>query len=105
MISKQEGGPGRGRLLLPGEQGDWAAAHLSPLPPSSSPALYGSSVPAESPFSRAPRLRGSRGTGVEPWGRGHLQIRTAHLDIGRASGSPLVATACDVIVLPTTLPK
>lgn len=35
MISKQEGGPGRGRLLLPGEQGDWAARNLIPSLPGS----------------------------------------------------------------------
>lgn len=33
MISKQEGGTDRGRLQLPGEQGDWAARNLIPLPP------------------------------------------------------------------------
>lgn len=72
MISKQEGGTDRGRLQLPGEQGDWAARNLIPLPPSSSssPALYGSSVPAESSFSRGPRLWSSRGTGVDLAGGG-----------------------------------
>lgn len=32
MISKQEGGTGHGKLLLSGEQGDWAARNL-PFPP------------------------------------------------------------------------
>ncbi|KAK2904571.1 hypothetical protein Q8A73_011228 [Channa argus] len=35
-----------------------------------SPALYGSSVPAESSFSRGPGLGSSRGTGVEQKGVG-----------------------------------
>jgi len=78
MISKQEGGRERRReggkegraaeLLLPREPGDWAARSRVPPPPS--PALYGSSVPAESSFSRGPRLgrvpgdrRGSVGVG------------------------------------------
>lgn len=71
MISKQEGGTDRGRLLYPGERGDWAARNFSPLPPF--PALYGCSVPAESPCSRCPRLwrlpgdrRGAAGAETPP---------------------------------------
>lgn len=35
MISKQEGGTDRGRRLLPGETGDWAARNLIPSLPGS----------------------------------------------------------------------
>lgn len=67
MIRKQEGGTERGRLLVPGEPRDWAARSLIPLPPSS-PALYGSSVPAESPFSPGPEREAPRGPARAPGG-------------------------------------
>lgn len=64
MISKQEGGTDRGRLLLPGEQGDWAARNLIPLPPrlfmaplsrrrAPSPGVRGSEAPEGPAWSRA----------------------------------------------------
>lgn len=61
MISKQEGGPDRAGCSSRGKRGIGQREISSPP----SPALYGSSVPAESSFSRGPGLRCSPGTGVD----------------------------------------
>lgn len=66
-----------------------------------SPALYGSSVPAESSFSRGPGLRSSRGTDAKLGGRGRHQIWAARLNTGRASGCSLAESSRCVIVLQT----
>lgn len=83
MISKQEGGTDRGRLLLPGEQGDWAARNLIPLPPR----LF--MAPLSRRRAPSPGVRGSAAPVGPAWsgrGRGQHQIRAAHSDIGRTSG-------------------
>lgn len=64
MISKQEGGTDRGRLLLPGEQGDWAARNLSPLPPR----LF--MAPLSRRRAPSPGVRGSEAPGGPVWSRG-----------------------------------
>lgn len=79
MISKQEGGPGRGRLLLPGEQGDWAARNLIPLPPrlfmaplsrrrAPSPGVRGSGAPGGPAWSkRGAETAPNKGSSFEYW--------------------------------------
>lgn len=95
MISKQEGGPGRGRLLLPGEQGDWAARNLIPSLPGSLWLLRpGGELLL--PGSGAPELPGDR---REAGGRGRHQIWAARLNTGRASGCSLAESSRCVIVL------
>lgn len=95
MISKQEGGTDRGRLRLPGEQGDWAARNLIPSLPGSLwllgpggelllPGSGGSGVPGGPAWTRS--------------GRAHHQIRAAHLHIGRTSGVSLGEASRCVIV-------
>lgn len=64
MISKQEGGTDRGRLLLPGEQGDWAARNLIPLPPR----LF--MAPLSRRRAPSPGVRGSEAPGGPAWSRG-----------------------------------
>lgn len=102
MISKQEGGTDRGRLLLPGEQGDWAARNLIPLPPR----LF--MAPLSRRRAPSPGVRGSGAPGGPAWirrGRRHDQIRTTHFNIGRTSGVSLVYVSRCVIVFSKRTPN
>lgn len=95
MISKQEGGTDRGRLLLPGEQGDWAARNLIPLPPR----LF--MAPLSRRRAPSPGVRGSEAPGGPAWSRGGGDT-TKYGELiwifGRASGASLVDAARCVIV-------